>query len=64
MVIQLEFDLLGMLSGPEKIVRRIFFLFFHFFNKIQDGKRNTCYSQELELLHRFVPMKELTLAIC
>ena len=30
MVIQLNFFLLGMLSGPEKIVRRIVFLFFIF----------------------------------
>ena len=29
MVIQLKFYLLGMLSGPEKIVRRIVFLFFN-----------------------------------
>ena len=39
-------------------------LFFHFFNKIQDGRRITCYSEELELLHRFVRRKQITLAIC
>ena len=48
-----------MLTGPEKFVRRIVFLFSFFFTKIQDGQRITCYSQELELLHRFVP-KEAT----
>ena len=35
-----------------------------FFNKIQDGRQITCYSWELELLHRFVPRKQLTLDIC
>ena len=54
MVIQLKFYLLCMLSGPEKKV--------HFFNKIQDGRLVKCYSEELEL-HRFVPRKQLTLAI-
>ena len=39
-VIQLKFYLLCMLSGPEKKV-----------NKTQDGRRITCYSEELELLH-------------
>ena len=29
-----------------------------------DGRRITCYSQELKLLHRFVPRKQLTLDIC
>ena len=48
MVIQLKFYFLCMLSGPEKKVRRIVF---HFCNKIQDGRRITCYSEELELLH-------------
>ena len=62
MVIQRKFDLLCMLTGPEKKVRRIVSLFF--FNKIQDGRRTTCYSEELELLHRFVSSKQLTLAIC
>ena len=61
MVIQLKFDLLCMLSGSEKKVRRIVFLFF---SKIQDGRRITCYSEELELLNRFVARKQLTLAIC
>ena len=37
---------------------------FSFFNKIQDGWRITCYSEELELLHWFVPRKQLTLVIC
>ena len=36
---------------------------FHFFNKIQDSRRIKCYSLELELLHQFVPRKQLTLAI-
>ena len=63
MVIQLKFYLLCMLSGSEKKVRRTVFLF-PFFNKIQDGWQITCYSEELELLHRFVPRKQLTLAIC
>ena len=49
-VMQLKCYLLGMLTGPEKIVRRIVFLF-SFFQL--DGRRITCYSQELELLHRF-----------
>ena len=40
------------------------FFFFLFFNKIQDGRRITCYSEELELLHRFVSRKQLTLVIC
>ena len=61
MVIQLKFYLLCMFSGPEKNVRKI--VFFHLFNKIQDGRRITCYSEELELLHRFVSRKQLTLAI-
>ena len=60
MVIQLKFDLLCMLSGPEK---KELFLFFYFLNKIQDGRQITCYSEELELLHRFVPRKQLALAI-
>ena len=64
MVIQLKFYLLGMLSGPEKNVRKIVFLFFILFNKIQDGQRITYYSEELELRHRFVPRKQLTLATC
>ena len=50
MVIQLKFDLLCMLSGPEKKVRRIVSLF-SFFQ--QNSKRITCYSEELELFHRF-----------
>ena len=62
MVIQHKFYLLCMLSGPEKKSQEN--CFFHFFNKIQDGRRITCYSEELELLHRFVPRKKLTLAIC
>ena len=45
-----------MLTGPEKIVRRIVF---HFFNKIQDSRRITCYSQELELLHNLLQGKNL-----
>ena len=40
------------------------FFFFHFFNKIQDGRRITCYSEELELFHWFVSRKQLTLVIC
>ena len=60
-VIQLKCYLLGMLTGPEKIGGRIVF---HFWNKIQDGRRITCYSQELELLHRFVRRMQLTLDIC
>ena len=63
MVIQLKFYLLCMLSGPEKKSGELFF-FFLFFNKIQDGRQIICYSEELELLHRFVPRKQLTLAIC
>ena len=62
MVIQLQFDLLDMLSGPshEKC-----FSFFIFFNKIHDGRRITCYFQELAcMLHRFVLRKQLSLAIC
>ena len=35
MVIQLNFFLLGMLSGPEKIVRRIVFIFFIFSTKFK-----------------------------
>ena len=37
--------------------------FFHFVNKIQDGRRITCYSEDLELLYRFGPRKQFTLAI-
>ena len=58
---QLKFYLLGMLTGPEEFVWRIVF---HFFSKIQYGRKITYYSQELEPLHRFVPRKHLTLAIC
>ena len=53
--LQLKFYILGMLTSPEKFVLRIVF----FFRKIQDGRQITCYSQELELLHRFVPRKHL-----
>ena len=58
-----SFYLLCMLIGPEKKSGEMFF-YFYFFNKIQDGRRITCYSEELELLHRFVPRKQLALAIC
>ena len=59
-VIMLKCYLLGMLTGPEKIVRRIVFLFSFFSTKF---KIATCYSQKLELLHRFVSKKQLTLDI-
>ena len=41
--LQLNFFLLGMLTGPKNIVTRIVFLFL-FFNKIQDGRQIICYS--------------------
>ena len=56
MVIQLEFHLVCSVALRKKSGE----LFFHIFNKIQDGRRITCYSEELELLHRFVPRKQLT----
>ena len=55
MIIQLKFDLLGMLSGPEKIV----FLFSFF----QQWRTNHMLLSRAELIHRFVPRKHLTLAI-
>ena len=39
MVIQPKFDLLCMLSGPEKKSGELF-LFFHFFNKIQEDRKS------------------------
>ena len=52
---------LGMLTSPLKSVWRIVF---HFFNKIQDCQRITCFSQELELLHQFVPSNQQTNIPC
>ena len=45
---QLQFYLLGMLTGPEKFVLRIVFVFSFLFSKIQYGGQMTCYAQKLD----------------
>ena len=62
MGVQLKFYLLGMLSGLEKIVRRIVFLF-SFFQQNSRWLTNHMLLSRVCLLHRFVPRKQLTLAI-
>ena len=49
-VMQLQFYLLGMLTGSKKCVSRIVFIFSFLFSKIPNGRQIICYSQELDRL--------------